>query len=289
MTSKTVHETLSSLCNTWQLTNLTLLGQDSPRSNYVARAYSKIYQKNVVLKILLTNTHELEILKLYHGNGYVQLLDYNPEKNAFLLELVTPGISLKTFFPERDEEATSIVARMIKKSQAAEFLSPTQSRKSFKSFESIIQSLDLLDTFKSKKIPQQLLHKAQILSKKLVKNMPKLYLLHGDLHTENILLRQEQNSQEWIAIDPKGVIGPLEYEVGRFIMNPILELFKQENLHIIIQKRVEGLSKLLDLEKQNIIDWTFVQAILSACWCEEDGDLLFLDNFISFAQVIEKL
>jgi streptomycin 6-kinase len=169
---------------------LVLLGEDSPRNNYVAQAYSELYQKNVVLKILLANTHELEMLKFYNGNGYVQLLDCDIEKNAFLLELVTPGISLRTFFPERDEEATCIIAQLIKKLQSTDSLYPTHC------FKNVSDWLKLLDTFQSEKIPKYLLQKAQILYKTLIKDMAKLYLLHGDLHSGNILLRQEKNNQE---------------------------------------------------------------------------------------------
>ena len=92
MAQNITHEILPYLCNRWQLSNLVLLGEDSPRNNYVAQAYSQLYQKDVVLKILLADTHELEMLKLYNGNGCVSLLDYDTEKNAFLLELVTPGV-----------------------------------------------------------------------------------------------------------------------------------------------------------------------------------------------------
>ena len=42
-------------------------------------------------------------------------------------------------------------------------------------------------------------------------------LIHGDLHHYNILLSKDS----WLAIDPKGVIGPAAYEVGPLLMNPL--------------------------------------------------------------------
>lgn len=41
-------------------------------------------------------------------------------------------------------------------------------------------------------------------------------LLHGDLHQFNILAA----GKEWLAIDPKGLIGERECEIGPLILNP---------------------------------------------------------------------
>ena len=41
-------------------------------------------------------------------------------------------------------------------------------------------------------------------------------LIHGDLHHFNIL----SSERSWLAIDPKGVIGPAAYEVGPLLTNP---------------------------------------------------------------------
>jgi hypothetical protein len=41
-------------------------------------------------------------------------------------------------------------------------------------------------------------------------------LLHGDFHHFNILLSE----RGWLVIDPKGVAGPAEYEVGPLLLNP---------------------------------------------------------------------
>jgi streptomycin 6-kinase len=43
-------------------------------------------------------------------------------------------------------------------------------------------------------------------------------LLHGDLHHGNVLHDSERG---WVAIDPKGVLGEPEYEIGVALRNPI--------------------------------------------------------------------
>ncbi len=274
---------LTELCEKWHLTNLQLLGEDSPRNNYVARAYSGIYKEDVVLKILLTDTDELNYLSIYQSNNCVKMLDYDREKKAFLLELVKPGISLKTLFPKDDVEATRIVACIIKNLPLKNSLNHKDE------FESISDWLKLLNNFKSEKIPHKFLEKAQFLAKKLTRNTQSFSLLHGDLHSKNILLHKENNKQEWIVIDPKGVIGPIEYEIGRFLMNPMPDLLAEENPKALIEKRIMLFCELLDLKKEAVIDWAYLQAILSACWSEEDGDTVFLQHVISFTEIIEKI
>lgn len=260
----------------WQLNNLRPFLSGST-NNYVARAYSDIYKKDVVLKFLLVNTHEAEALMLFGGNGCVKLLEYDLTLKCFLLEYVYPGISLKTLFPQDDNKALKITADLIKKLHTKDLISQAAG------FETINQWLSLLHTFESKKIPVNMLKKTQQLSINLLALQQKNYVLHGDLHHENIL----KMCTTWIAIDPKGVIGPLEYEVVRYIMNPIPDLLEQPNATSIIKNRIDTFCAIFDFDKQRLIDWVFVQAVLSACWAENDGSELFFNYFIRLAEIIE--
>ena len=42
-------------------------------------------------------------------------------------------------------------------------------------------------------------------------------LLHGDLQHYNVLFDTDRG---WLAIDPKGVVGELEHEIGAVLRNP---------------------------------------------------------------------
>lgn len=271
-----VQNTIDMISAQWQLNNLRPFLSGST-NNYVACAYSQIYKKEVVLKILLVNTHEPEALMLFDGNGCVKMLEYDPALKCFLLEYVNPGASLKTLFPQNDNEALKITADIIKKLHTKDLISQAIG------FKTINQWLHVLHTFESKKIPAALLKKAQRLSIHLLALPQKMYVLHGDLHHENIL----QSGTNWIAIDPKGIIGPLEYEVGRFIMNPIPDLLDQQDAISIIKNRIDRFCAIFDFDRQQLVDWTFVQAVLSACWTENGGSELFFNYFIRLAEIIE--
>jgi streptomycin 6-kinase len=92
-------------------------------------------------------------------------------------------------------------------------------------------------------------------------------LLHGDLQHYNVLFDSHRG---WLAIDPKGVIGELEYEVGAALRNP----YENPQLFIsrsTIERRLEQFTNQLNLNYERTLRWGFAQAVLSAIWLIEDG------------------
>lgn len=116
------------------------------------------------------------------------------------------------------------------------------------------------------KIPVQTLQKAREIRDQLLRTAIPDVFLHGDLHHDNIL----QNGENWLAIDPKGVIGEPAYEVAAFIRNPMPELLTHDDAQKIIHNRITRFAVLLELPAKRILDWCFVQAVLSWVWAIED-------------------
>ena len=73
-----------------------------------------------------------------------------------------------------------------------------------------------------------------------------------------------------MAIDPKGVVGEVEYEIGAILRNPIErpELFTSR---ATIERRIEHFTEKLNLDYERVLAWGFAQAVLSAIWDIEDG------------------
>ena len=92
-------------------------------------------------------------------------------------------------------------------------------------------------------------------------------LLHGDLHHYNIL---RDSRRGWVAIDPKGVIGEIEYELGAGFRNP-----GQPPVYYaareVVEQRLRILSARLDIVPERVLAWAYAQAVLSAIWLVEDG------------------
>jgi len=232
-----------------EVTNLTY--------NYVLSGFQG--DNPIILKLGLDNkaiTREAFALKCFVEYGAVKVLA--EDNGILLLERAMPGASLKSYFPYRDQESIEIACGVIKKLHQAN-ISTTHN------FPHIKDWLAALD--KDCLIPDGYLQKARKLRDELLQTSKRDILLHGDLHHDNIL----QNGNDWVAIDPKGVMGEQAYEVAAFIRNPIPELLNHADAPIIIQGRVTRFAELLELPYQRILDWCFVQAVLGWIWALEDG------------------
>jgi streptomycin 6-kinase len=93
-------------------------------------------------------------------------------------------------------------------------------------------------------------------------------LLHGDFHHFNILLSE----RGWLVIDPKGVTGPAEYEVGPLLMNPWGEIPAEKAAILRTQRRISILAERSGFDPQRLLAWAICQSLLSAWWdTMEDG------------------
>jgi len=126
------------------------------------------------------------------------------------------------------------------------------------------------------------INRAREIAADLHKNQGKNVLLHGDLHHFNILSSERE---PWVAIDPKGVVGVPEYEIGAFLRNPIPGIAVTPNLQAVLSRRVDIFCEMLGFDKQAVISWAFAQAALSAVWAVDSGS----DNYKVFLVCAEAL
>lgn len=199
---------------------------------------------------------EAAALKAFSGFGVVEIL--SDSHGLLLLMRAIPGFSLKSHFPENDDEAIHLTVNVIKRLHQA----PVPHTRAFPHIKDWLTALD-----SDLKISVQILQKARELRDQLLKTAGPDVLLHGDLHHDNIL----KNGQDWVVIDPKGVIGERAYEIAAFIRNPMPDLLSLHNAAEIIKNRITRFAKLLDLPSERIHSWCLVQAVLSWVWAIEDG------------------
>jgi streptomycin 6-kinase len=116
-------------------------------------------------------------------------------------------------------------------------------------------------------IPKSLVDKGHQVYLELCGSQSSPRLLHGDLHHYNVLYDSDRG---WLAIDPKGVVGEIEYEIGALLRNPYEkpELFNQPST---VERRLKRLASRLSLDFRRALAWGFAQAVLSAIWGVEDG------------------
>lgn len=248
----------------WQLTNLQAMPALS--YNYVTASFSQTYQQEVVLKISLPNQEyhqEQQALIYFNGHGINRLLDFNLEYGILLLQKIGSGVNLKSLFPHDENQTILHAALCIKQLHAKP--KPIEASNNY---PSVANWLSVLDDFQHPAVDPRLVKIASVVATQLLADNVDNYLLHGDLHHENILQSHEGS---WLAIDPKGVIGELAYEVGAFMRNPMPELLDSPNLSEILSNRIDQFGNTLNLDKSRLNAYSYVTTMLAIIWNIEDN------------------
>ncbi len=291
-------ELVEEVSQRWGLTNIQPVSNLS--YNFVAYATSPSPlaplpkgEGNVVLKIGVPRgelTSEMAALRLFNGEGACRLMDCVEEKGFLLLERLQPGTMLAEM--EDDEEATRIAAEVMKRVWRAGFDTPSAGASGYSTSGS--KFIFLSDWFDGlKRLRKMFDGKTGPLDAKLVERVERStkdffaenhqpVLLHGDFHHYNVL----SSERGWLAIDPKGVIGPACYEVGPLMLNPWGTLMDRVSPKLV-KKRVDILHEFLGFERERILEWSLAHAVLSAWWGIEDNT--GWEYSLAFAKMIASL
>ena len=246
----------------WRLTDVQLV----PNLSYNYVAFATRGQEDVVLKIGVPNRElasEMSALHYFNGRGAVRLLGADEGHAMFLLERLRPGEMLATL--KDDDHATRIAADVMLNL----WRPPPENIPFIKLTDWFYELEKLRPAFNggTGPFPKKLIEEVEeTLPRLFIESNPPM-LIHGDLHHFNILLSNDQ----WLAIDPKGVIGHPEYEVGPFLINPFPNLLNGGRPKVQIVKRIAIFSERLGFPRQRLRDWGMCHAVLSAWWSLEDN------------------
>ncbi|HVM70576.1 MAG TPA: aminoglycoside phosphotransferase family protein [Anaerolineales bacterium] len=256
-------ELISQAARRWELTT----GEPFLLSyNYVCAVKRKNGQ-DAVLKLGIPNrelTSEINALRLYDGQGACRLLEADAGAGLLLLERLYPGTMLATLAD--DDAATGIAAGVMEMIHR-----PAPGPDGFLSLRGWFDELKKLRTLfggGTGPFPQKSFAIAEGLIHDLFSEDRPQVLLHGDFHHFNIL----RSANGWLAIDPKGVIGPAEYEVGPLLINPFNVMLSEAEAIRRTERRIAILSERLGFEPQRLRAWAICHSVLSSFWdMAEDG------------------
>jgi streptomycin 6-kinase len=246
----------------WDLSEL----QTVPNLSYNYVAFAKRGDQDVVLKISVPNnefTSEMTVLRLFNGRDSVQLLEADEAQGMLLLQRLHPGEMLAVL--KDDEQATHIAAGVM-----LNLWQPAPSNGAlirlsdwFKGFERLRARF----AGKTGPLDERLVERAESAVRDFLAEDYPPTLIHGDLHHFNVL----SSERGWLAIDPKGVIGPAAYEVGPLLINPWGDMANRRDIFRITKRRISILSERLGFERERIRAWGIAHAVLSAWWSLDDG------------------
>jgi streptomycin 6-kinase len=217
----------------------------------------------VVLKVVRREGDEWrsgEVLEAFGGRGMVRVHAHVP--GAMLLERLDPGTPLAEMaLAGNDDEATAILAEVI-----GRMSSPDSGLHPFVSVEDWGRGFDWYLATGDRQLPRALVEDARAVFAELCASQRGVRLLHGDLQHYNVLFDHRRG---WVAIDPKGVLGEPEYEIGAALRNPDdPALFAAR---ATVERRVRRYADVLGMDSRRILAWGFAGAVLSAVWGVEDG------------------
>jgi streptomycin 6-kinase len=254
----------------------------------------KTLHSQVVFKLGVPHselTSEIAALQHYAGRGTCRLLDADAEKGMLLLERLQPGNMLSTL--EDDDRTTHIAADVMKSlwecsNDFSRLITTEVVTTKF------IQLKDWFDGFQRLRqlfsggtgpLPKRLVETVEALSSDLLSENKNETLLHGDFHHFNVL----DSARGWLAIDPKGVIGPRGYELGPFLINPLPDFLNGNSPLVQTQRRISILSEMLGMERERIRAWGLCHAVLSAWWCIEGNDPVGREYSVRCAEVFRQV
>jgi streptomycin 6-kinase len=232
--------------------------------------------KSAVVKVCIPGDgfkSELNTLIHYDGHGMCRLIDYIEDKGVLLLEMLQPGVNLKGIDENTAIQAiSSVIGKMRKLTRKIGQAFPNVSDQ-----QSALLKLANYLPHHVKPIDRQIALQGHAIFKTLIATQNEVYLLHGDLHQENIL----SHGHDWKTIDPKGIIGEVEYELIPFIINSIPTF----DIGNVIEYRINRLSREVGADIERVYAWGLCRALLSICWNIEDNlavsevDLAIIDHF----------
>jgi streptomycin 6-kinase len=238
------------------------------------------HHEPVVLKVVKRIDGEWlagQVLDAFAGRGVVRVVERG--QGAMLLERLVPGRPLAHEEAD-DDEATFILADVIRRMSPG---APPSTTPTVDSWEEAFHRYRANGTID---IPNSLLEAAHRTSVDLCESQAATRLLHGDLHHGNVLLDSQRG---WLAIDPKGVVGELAFEVGAALRNPCEHSWFYAE-PATIRKRVAHFAAVLGLDTRRMLAWAFAQAILAAIWeLEDEGVLQAGRGWIALAHAIRPM
>ncbi len=90
--------------------------------------------------------------------------------------------------------------------------------------------------------------------------------MHGDIHHGNVL---DGGARDWLAIDPKGLVGKRGFDFANIFCNPDLETATAPGR---LARQATVVAAAANLDGGRLLQWILAYAGLSAAWSMEDGE-----------------
>lgn len=216
---------------------------------------------------------EAEYLRVRNGDGCVRLIDEDRESHAVILERVRPGESMDVHF---DSDPFACVEPAI---EVMKVLLRRPGRHS--DVQYLDEWFDKFRRFRETDFPKTYGERALEIYGRLRQQHELVYYLHGDFHPGNIVT---SHRGPFLAIDPKGVIGHLTYDIAVFLNN--LHWWQKGSSGLVdnLNTAVEKFAAVFDIREQEIREAAYAYMIIGAWWNFDEMPEHY-DNEVALADI----
>jgi streptomycin 6-kinase len=198
--------------------------------------------------------HEAGALALWDGRGAVRLLEWDPRRNALLVERCVPGDRLWDV-PD-DEEATRIGGGVLSR-----LWRPVSSGSRFRPLAAEAErwAIELSRDWEALGRPfeRRILDEAVSACVDFGPDQGPTVLLHQDFHGGNVLRAERE---PWLAIDPKPLIGEREFDAASLLRDRRW-LLEDAAMKRWMRRRLDLLAHELDLDHERMRRWGIAHAL----------------------------
>ena len=207
---------------------------------------------------------EAAFLRHRNGRGAVKLIAEEHSRFAILLEHALPGKNLAEMFENNEPEAVQPAIEVLRS-----IVSPVPAN------QADITNLDAwfrgMNRFEATKFPSDYAAKALKIYGELSVQPNRIFYLHGDFHPGNIV---SATRAPFLAIDPKGIIGHIGYDLAVFLNNFHWWQETRSDIRPRLDRAVRQFADAFELDPMEIRQWGFAQMVLGAWWAfDETPDL----------------
>jgi streptomycin 6-kinase len=194
----------------------------------------------------------LPALLAFAGRGGIEILASDAASGTTLMPRLRPG---HTMAEATEDEAVDAAGELMLRMRGAIGKGP--------SVADYLQPTLVASPLPSSLRPD-LAKDAARLTRFLLDSSPTPSMLHGDLHHFNVL----RHGDEWVAIDPEGMVGDPAYECAAFLRNPVPELANDPALVDRLRQRVLRFSEVLGDPPGRIWGWGIVRTVQTVSWSD---------------------
>lgn len=190
------------------------------------------------------------------GAGAIRLLAEDRARHAIMMERAVPGTALFEFC--KDDPATS-VRPAIEVLRALLRPAPMDTTD--------VGSLDdwfhNFGRYAETDFPAPYAGRAFEIYERLSRQPGRTFYLHGDFHPGNIVTADRS---PFLAIDPKGIVGHIGYDLAVFLNN--LQWWRKDdpNLLDLVNFAVREFAAAFDLSEREVREWAFAYMVIGAWW-----------------------